>query len=293
MKVDRTQQYKNYQQGLTLVELMISLALGLLVLAGALSVTFTSMYSVSRADVYRNLNERGKYALETLQFFIQHAGFPGAGQPAPIRNGTKLLLPIVLNQSGANLTTDGTGSNADTIAVSAFNLPGGIDCSGNAIPNNSTIITQFAIIPATTTQPAALGCRTFQSVSLLANRSDGLPAITNPTAPFVRLIENIENMQIMYLMQYNNKTLQYINATDLAALPPADLENIKAVKVSLLVAGVSTTTSGILRGNHSYLRHNFENNYTYNLLDAPNITPNDGLPRQVFEGLFQLKSAKF
>jgi len=66
-----------YQAGLSLVELMISITIGLLLLAGM--TTLITQQSSTRAEIDKSGRqiENGRYALTLLQDDIQHAGFYG------------------------------------------------------------------------------------------------------------------------------------------------------------------------------------------------------------------------
>lgn len=72
------------QTGLTLVELMISMAIGLFLVAGI--ATLIAQQSATRAELDKSGRqiENGRYALTLLQDDIQHAGFYGQyGGPLP------------------------------------------------------------------------------------------------------------------------------------------------------------------------------------------------------------------
>lgn len=69
------------QKGVTLVELMISLVVGLLVLAGVTSVFFASRTTYTYNETLSRIQENGRVALESLSFDIRMAGFFGCGKP--------------------------------------------------------------------------------------------------------------------------------------------------------------------------------------------------------------------
>ena len=68
------------QNGVTLVELMISLVIGLLILAGVTSVFFASRTTYTYNETLSRIQENGRLALESLSFDIRMAGFFGCGK---------------------------------------------------------------------------------------------------------------------------------------------------------------------------------------------------------------------
>lgn len=68
------------QHGVTLVELMISLVIGLLILAGVTSVFFASRTTYTYNETLSRIQENGRLALESLSFDIRMAGFFGCGK---------------------------------------------------------------------------------------------------------------------------------------------------------------------------------------------------------------------
>lgn len=71
---------RSAQNGVTLVELMISLVVGLLVLAGVTSVFLASRTTYTYNETLSRIQENGRVALESLSFDIRMAGFFGCGK---------------------------------------------------------------------------------------------------------------------------------------------------------------------------------------------------------------------
>lgn len=92
MKISITNRY--YQKGLTLIELMISLALGLALTAGAISVfqqnkeTFNLQESVSR------LQETGRYAMNIMARDIRSSGYRGCKSRLAASNNSFLKAAL-------------------------------------------------------------------------------------------------------------------------------------------------------------------------------------------------------
>jgi type IV pilus assembly protein PilW len=68
------------QRGVTLVELMISLVIGMLVLSGVTYVFFASRTTYGYNETMSRIQENGRIALDALNFDIRMAGFFGCGK---------------------------------------------------------------------------------------------------------------------------------------------------------------------------------------------------------------------
>lgn len=66
------------QRGLSLVELLVSMALGLLLLAGVIQVVLGSKRSYQAGIALAELQENGRFALEAMAQDLRNAGFTGA-----------------------------------------------------------------------------------------------------------------------------------------------------------------------------------------------------------------------
>ena len=125
MNLQRTSHPRRSMQGMSLVELMIAMTLGLIVLAALVSVFANT--SASRAELERTSRqvENGRYAMEVLGDELRHAGFYGEANvravplpgvlPDPCSTDPvvwKSAMPIhvVGFDSGAGLPTCFTGT---------------------------------------------------------------------------------------------------------------------------------------------------------------------------------------
>ncbi|MGH8540908.1 MAG: PilW family protein, partial [Stenotrophobium sp.] len=159
---------RRHQSGLTLIELMIALVLGLLIIAGVGEVFLAGRASYSVQQRLSNLQENGRFALHFLQSDIRRAGYPknismdvfGTNQPKP-------------------LTFDGGGNAPDTISI---RYQGSRDCLGQAV-TDQVVNTYFIGEPENRSDG--------QSYKSLMCRGNG-----NPRAQ--PLVTGIENMQILY-----------------------------------------------------------------------------------------------
>ena len=108
------------QSGLTLVELMIAAALGLLLLA-ALGYLYAGNRQAFRThDSVARLQENGRYAMEVLGQDLRMVGYLGCGAlgEVPVANTAVVAAPVAV-PAPANVLggTEGAGGAADTLTL--------------------------------------------------------------------------------------------------------------------------------------------------------------------------------
>lgn len=84
---------RQYQSGISLIELMISLVIGLIILAGVVNIFIASRQTTQFSDGLRSMQENGRQGVFVLQNAIRAAGFTTANTP---------IAPIVLGGSANN-----------------------------------------------------------------------------------------------------------------------------------------------------------------------------------------------
>lgn len=143
------------QAGLTLVELMISITLGLIVLLSATALLLSSKSAYVTQDDSAGLQETARFAMENISRSIRQAGYENWGMQAENRKDDARLYPWMepnisgLDSKSLNSTTFGIDSplaasvnGSDVLAVRFFGIsetgtvtPDGtiFDCVGNEI----------------------------------------------------------------------------------------------------------------------------------------------------------------
>ena len=128
---------RSLQQGLSLVELMIALTLGLIVL-GAMVTVFASSSS-SRQEIERASRqiENGRYAMQLLSDDLRLAGFYGELNVKPYYGTPPAVMPDPCSTAVADWVA------ALTVSIQGFDLGAGapLGCSGaNRIPNTDVLV---------------------------------------------------------------------------------------------------------------------------------------------------------
>jgi type IV pilus assembly protein PilW len=155
------------QQGLTLVELMIAMTLGLLILLAVASIYIGSRQTYRMQEENARLQETGRYALEALGRSIRQAGF--WNMPInPVATATAFV--------GTPITgTDGAAGAPDTVTVQYDGLIGDRDCEGTVLGANAVIAEAYSL----------------NASNLVCDGNDALAAASP-------LVADIEDVQILY-----------------------------------------------------------------------------------------------
>ncbi len=272
--LDRCKQF-----GLSLIELLVAMVIGLFFMAGVIQAYISSVKVAAQVENTSRLNENGRYALDFMSRFIAVAGYIGVAQP----NGDDPFDPTRAN--------NGAGSNSDVLSISAHSVlqddplgsppafpPLSLDCAGANAPTGQPIVNTFVIIPSTATTPAALGC-----YSIIRNTNVPLSgSATNP----MRLVEGVENLQLLYLDKNCNGTAGRFCYLSWDRVNQTRLKDIAAIKIAILVNSQPPN----MTSNQTRVSDTFNSNQRYMLLDANPIVPADSFARQVFTTTVFLKS---
>jgi|SRR5690554_1933103 len=122
------------QLGLSLVELMIALVLGLLLSTGVVTIFISSKQDYQVQDAISQVQENGRFSLDFLAYDIRMAGFSGCTNDMPTANSIENAPPSVGNfQEGI----DGYDGDNDTLPASRF---------PDALPGSDAIVLHIADI---------------------------------------------------------------------------------------------------------------------------------------------------
>lgn len=135
MRTTRIQPARNRRQcGLTLIELMISIGLGLVVMAAMGYVYIGSREAYRTQDSMARIQENGRYALDVMGQDLRMAGYIGCGALPVSAGQSGFVTPVMtasnpLPAAGLTRTTaltgnDGGVGNPDTVTVYKATDPG-------------------------------------------------------------------------------------------------------------------------------------------------------------------------
>jgi type IV pilus assembly protein PilW len=144
------------QRGVTLVELMVALLLGLVITGGVIQVFAANRATYAFTEGLSRLQENGRFALDTLSYRVRHAGYFGCLWGIPVTNNLNGPTAFTANfgQGLRGLEANGTGVGA-TFTAGAENpansatagdwspaLPAGL--VNNVIPGSDVIVVRNA-----------------------------------------------------------------------------------------------------------------------------------------------------
>jgi type IV pilus assembly protein PilW len=180
-------QMRSRQRGFTLVELMVTVLIGLFLLGGLLSLVGGMKRSQGTQNDLATLQDNERLAMTLLTNVIESAGY----YPDPSSNTADAELPAIAGTFamsgqtifGAAATAPATGDTVSARYASAGG-DGVLDCTGNGTAAGPTII-NFRVAPSTSNP----------SISDLVCTING--------GPDLHLVTGIKSMQIYYGVQTN------------------------------------------------------------------------------------------
>ena len=84
--------YFSKQSGVSLVELMVSITIGLILMAGVLSIFMSSKVTYLANEKTARLQENGRVALDLIQHDVRSAGFMGCARSVPFTSTLSVKL---------------------------------------------------------------------------------------------------------------------------------------------------------------------------------------------------------
>jgi len=162
------------QAGLTLVELMVALTIGLFLVIGLISLLVSTSYSRTELDKTSRQIENGRYALQLITTDVQHAGFLGTYSPplAAPPVGPTWRTPDPCNPAAANYFP--TASPLD-VPVLIFGYDGPTadatppSCTANrAAGTDVLVVRRVSTTPVTPGSPQQVAGETYMQVSACA-----------------------------------------------------------------------------------------------------------------------------
>ena len=239
---------RRHQQGLTLIELMIAMALGMGVVLAAVALMQASRSTYLSVADSAQIQENGRYALDLIARSVRQANYVPQDNPAFLRNDLGGLEPGVFGIDNARVSEHSTGLSSpsanrdahgsDLLAIRFFgsgprNQPDNdmLNCAGFAVPgpNGAASLSDleeargqsiFYVTPDSTGEPE-LRCK------YLA-REGGWSAAA--------IVRGIESFQVLYGLRNVHGSgggLDYVNATRVGAR----WREVAAVRIALLARG--------------------------------------------------------
>lgn len=242
-------------RGLTLVELMISLALGMLVVSAAIALFLSSKSSYTVEDDTARLLDNGRYAIESVTRALRQASFENLASygAVPIVSNPN-DSPNIFGTDDGTLVDGGTGvpapssmgeKHSDILETRFFGSPDAVmlNCAGTAIaaPTSAALAdaqrgwSVFFVRPNPPGE-AELRCGFLNTAGVF----DSTP-----------LASGIESFQVLYGVDLDGDGVpdRYLAASDVSALDPTGVQpsapgsvwkRVVGVKIAMLMRGQLT-----------------------------------------------------
>ncbi len=241
------------QAGLTLVELMISLVLGMLVVAAAILLLLSSKSSFTIEDDTSRLLDAGRFAIENISRSVRQTGYEAlGGETVPIVS-QPTDAPNIRGFDDATLAASGglpptpipePGHHSDILQLRYFGNPDGsiVNCAGIQVPEVFSVADTYD--------------KRGWSTYFVRQVPGGEPELacryrdTGNQVQSVALASGVESFQVLYGIDRNDDGIpdRFLSATELdqdllAGLPDTRdslWKKVVAVKVALLLRGART-----------------------------------------------------
>ena len=242
-------------RGFSLIELMVSIVLGMIILAGATSIYLASKRSMTEGEQVAAISENGRFALQLLNTAVRHVGFFGGSNPADIREDGMAAVGDDCTGVAAAYDTDNAFFAVRATGTTPVTVQG---CITDALANTDVLVIKGVapspLFDADPDDPSATrdGVISFptglnaEDVYVIANSESGILLDGADTAPSVSVGTEFAQgvawpyrMQIYYIRQpvgggaprLSRKVLQWDSTAGAMAVVTQDLvmgvENIR------------------------------------------------------------------
>ncbi|MDY7579803.1 PilW family protein [Herbaspirillum sp. RTI4] len=233
------------QSGLTLIELMVAMALGLLVTLAASALLLASKTNYLHVDDSARINDNGHYALEIIARSIRQAGYFPWDSNAPLPHGLPNAIAGIDNQTlqanssdwqAAKTTPALNGSDVLATFFSGSGQAGAADggivnCAGVAVapPNSGSAKPDGSVFYVSTD---ASGEPELQCKYRGAHSNDWSAAA---------IVRGVESFQVLYGIDTDADGMpnQFLPASKIST--QAQWRKVVAVQVGLLIRGTHDT----------------------------------------------------
>lgn len=231
----------SHQRGISLIELMISMVIGLVVVGAVLVSIMGSSKSGKFESAYAQMNEDAQIGLSILSRDIQMAGY---SEPTALVNTGTVPAPVYVLNFG-NLATAIFGCDTDFSNPVAVNVACGVGTNAAIemsyqADTQSTVATGGAPSDCLGAAIAAGPPYIVRNRYYISSGNSGRPELycAGVGGSGQPLIENIDSMSLLYGMQVAaapRQVVRYVSATSVAGVGAAEWNNVVSVRVCLIV----------------------------------------------------------
>ncbi|MBI4755378.1 MAG: PilW family protein [Betaproteobacteria bacterium] len=270
---------RSAQAGVSLVELMVSITIGLAVVAVVLQIFLGGKQTFRAQDDTARLQENGRFVVDLLGRELRMAGFePNAGRAAFSATSNATTHITGRNGTGAN------GSDEVTVRYFGFNevdgsVEGGVvNCLGVS-QGGATLVTDILYVAADAANNS--------EPTLFCDTTDD--STVNGTA----LVPGVENLQILYGLDSDGDGLADRFVPAPAAL--ADWAKVVAAQVSVVLRSAQTTATAAQARTFNHFGNDYAPSDTAPAGDAGAVfsAPADARLRRAFTATVGMRNRLF
>lgn len=310
--------------GFSMIEMMISIAIGLLIVAALVGVLTSSSGSSKTNDRTSELQSNGRYALNHLQQELRHAGNRGYTPKAPESAGW--TTAAITNECKA--TIDAANTFVKNIRQSVWGSNDSNPFSANCLPSasyNSSNISDVLVIRHAAASPT-LAASAVASTLYLSSSYSGVSLLAGSAlpGPVVTGTENFALQVYVYYIGYddNDATLPALRRRALVNNQMVDEMVVSGIEAMQFEYGI-TTASGSSHNTRYFTANNiagsagatgattwdgvnavriwllarsakpepgYDNSNTYTMSNRVYGPVNDSFYRQMFSSVVQLRN---
>jgi type IV pilus assembly protein PilW len=243
---------QRHQEGLTLIELMIAMALGMGVVLAAVALMQAARITYLSVTDSAQVQENGRYALDLIARSVRQANYVPQDNPVFLRSDLMALEPGVYgidntrvgehSTSLASLSSNPDAQGSDLLLIRFFgsgpkNQPDNdmLNCAGFTVPGPNDTATLsgleqergqsiFYVAPDRTGEPE-LRCK-------YLTRDGGWSAAA--------IVRGIESFQVLYGLRNSDGAIDYLSASRIGTR----WRDVAAVRIALLARGERNVRDG-------------------------------------------------
>jgi type IV pilus assembly protein PilW len=215
------------QRGISLIELLVGIAIGIAVITAALGVLLLSRFTSGSVSDLSQLQQQGSYALRVIGAQLRQTG--------SIVVGTSTAMPGSFEYTNTNVALN-AGDSAVVSGVEGGSSTPDRFTVGN-LPNNNLSTQQRNCLG----QDASLGAR-MDSTFYVSNGQLYCQTISKLGQQQQALITNVSDMQVIYRVQ-NSGNIQFLNADQITKNNAWNA--ITAIEVCLDLQGNESTNVNV------------------------------------------------
>lgn len=257
----------NLQRGLTLLELMISLSLGLLLVAGIGTIFVGSNQTNRVQEENARIQEAGRFALEVIGRGLKQAGYTAI---SVLPNNTHVAFSGT-SISGVNSACPTAVPTSDIVTMQYDGTAGEKDCQAQNVASGEVVQQTFFI------ENNTLRCN-----AVRANAAPTPPSACPVAGSGNELLQNVEDLQVLYGIDTDGN-----QSADQYTASPANWNQVVSTRVCVLIRSAN---QGIAIGRQTYLNCAGALGIATGAAASTTAAVGDSRLRRAFVGTFNLRN---